>query len=514
MAYLGDMLVSNKLITQDQLNFALKRQQITKEKLGKILVKSGFIDDYTLSEFLIKKHNVLKYEKDFLTIPATLQKKYPLKFILESRVIPFKEENNTLLVGINDFNILTEIEVIGQKIGKKIVPYFFKDAMFEKIITELSNFPYGVKDYTFISFQSFSTGKLSENFTLSEFLKVINEFDKSINYLILLEGESPVVRKSRSIYDLIFKVFTKKDILNFIKEITDDAIRKKLIQENFVIIKKEMNNKYYNFTIVKNNNNFAIHIKHALTNVMDFENLGFKDDIKQYIARVPNGVTFFLAPLKHGKSSVFSSILSYYNKQKPFKIFSIDYKFEYDIFRNKSLITQIECKDQSEFSSKLKLALELEPDILFVSDIPDVQTLEIVLNMAESGVSVFASMDGSSVVGMFEKISITAGDAAGYYLNKLSDILSCIINMRLVPVKGVDRKILVYETIFNNFKLKKLVKEKNFNNIETQIKGTGDFVPIEKKMAELFLKGTIEYERGEAFCSDAELYKRYCNITS
>lgn len=514
MAYLGEELVGKKLITQEQLNSALKRQRITKEKLGKILVKLGYIDEKVLSEFLIQKHNVLKYEKDTLVIPATIQKKYPLKLILENRVIPFNEEGDNLFVGINDFNILSELDEIAKDFGKKIVPYFFSDAMFEKILTELSNFPYGVKDYIFTSFQSFAAGKLSENFTLSEFLKAISEFDKTINYLILLEGERPIVRKSRAIYNLIFKVLNKKDILNFIKEITDDAVRKRLIQNNFVIIKREMNNKSYNITIVKNKNSFAIHIKDALINALDFESLGFKEDIKQYITKVPRGITFFLAPFKHGKSTVFSSILNYYNKQKSFNIFYIDYKLEYDIPHNRSIITQVECETQAEFSSKLRLAFELDPDVLFVSDIPDVQTLDIILNMAESGVSVFASMDGSSVVGMFEKISIIAKDAVDYYLNKFSDMLSLIVNMRLVPVKGVDRKLLVYETIFNNFKLKKVVKEKNFHNIETQIKGTGDFVPIEKKMAELFLNGTIEYDTGEAFCSDIELYKRYCNITS
>jgi type IV pilus assembly protein PilB len=60
---LGELLIENKLITQEQLDEALKIQRKDGDLLGAILVNLGYLDDDILLDYLkmqgakIKMHN-------------------------------------------------------------------------------------------------------------------------------------------------------------------------------------------------------------------------------------------------------------------------------------------------------------------------------------------------------------------------------------------------------------------------------------------------------------------------
>lgn len=509
---LGEDLVAKGLITKEQLDISLERQKVTKERLGSILVKLGFITEHDLSNFLIKKYNVQKYTEETVKIPARLQKMVDFNYVEKYGIIPFKADDKNIYVGINSFKNLSEIDSLSQIFGKKFVPYFFVDSLFEKIMSDFYNFPYGIKDYEYEPFKVFSRGRLNPDYTLADFLKVLEEFDSSLKYIIFMEDERPICRKSRVIYRLAFDEIKRPKILEFIKQITDDDERKKLIREGYANFKKKLNNKMYTFLIFKSQDKFNIHLKDISSTVPDIEKLGFQEDIQKYLVQVPKGLTIFTAPHRHGKSTLFSSIVNLYNKTKPFNIVMIDTGNVNYIPQNKSVINIIECEEKKDISKKIKIVYELDPDVLFVSDIPDVETLDILLNICESGVSVFAAMDCGGIISFFEKIKMITADKSYYYLSRLADMVNAIINMRLVPLKGVDRQILVYEYLFNTFKLKKAIKENHFNYIDTQLKGTSEFIPLEKKLAEMFNKGHIEYEVAETFSNDIELFKSYANI--
>lgn len=512
MFLLGEELVSKKLITKEQLNTALEKQKLTKDKLGKLLIKLGIINEEVLRDFLSERYKVAVYNKNILTIPVNVQRAFDFSVIEKYGIIPFEITDGEIHAGINDFNVLSDMDEISQKIGKKIVPFFFMDSMYDKILSDLSKLTYGIKPYTFVSFQEYSKDKLSSGVNFESLVRTIVEFDSTINHLVLQENEPPLVRKQGTFYKLPSNAIDKRTILEFIKELTDESSRKRLVGEGFVKIKKSFAKNSYNVSIIKNKASYVLHVLSVLSDIPDFENLGFKNDILTYIAQVPKGINLFIAPNNHGKSTSFASIINYYNKIKAFNIFSLEKSINYEIVSNKSHVTQIECSETSEFSKRLSIAYDVEPDIVFVSDVPDLKTLEIILNLAESGISVFVSLECSTITSAIEKMVMMADKHENHYLTRLADLFKIIVNFRLVPVKGIEKRVLVYEFVYNVFKLKKAIKERNFNYINSQVKGTNDYVPLEKKLGELFLRGVIEHDVGEMFSNDKELFKNYTSV--
>ncbi|HEY6094927.1 MAG TPA: GspE/PulE family protein, partial [Gallionellaceae bacterium] len=99
---LGDLLVSQKLISNEQLNLALDQQKHSGRKLGRVLVENGFVSEDQISEALAKQLNIpyinLKYYNVNLDVVRSLPESQARRF----RALVLEERNGTLLVGMTD----------------------------------------------------------------------------------------------------------------------------------------------------------------------------------------------------------------------------------------------------------------------------------------------------------------------------------------------------------------------------------------------------------------------------
>ncbi len=99
---LGDLLVQQKLLSQDQLKFALEEQKRSGRKLGRVLVDNAFVSEDQISEALAKQLNIpyinLKYYNVNLEVVRRLSESHARRF----RALALEERNGALLVGMGD----------------------------------------------------------------------------------------------------------------------------------------------------------------------------------------------------------------------------------------------------------------------------------------------------------------------------------------------------------------------------------------------------------------------------
>ena len=99
---LGDLLIQQKLITEDQLNDALEQQKSIKLKLGRILVEMGFVTEENISATLAKQLSL-----PFVDIRKFAIKPEVVRLISESdarrlHAIVLENSNDGFLVGMTD----------------------------------------------------------------------------------------------------------------------------------------------------------------------------------------------------------------------------------------------------------------------------------------------------------------------------------------------------------------------------------------------------------------------------
>jgi len=105
---LGERLIANGLINQDQLKLALEEQKKTGEPLGEVFQKLGYVSEEEILSILAEQAGVERINlDDYVSEPEALRL-VPEAFARSHTVIPLFKENNCLTVAIADpFDIMT-----------------------------------------------------------------------------------------------------------------------------------------------------------------------------------------------------------------------------------------------------------------------------------------------------------------------------------------------------------------------------------------------------------------------
>ena len=101
---IGDLLIENKLISEQQLELALAEQKKTRRKLGKTLIDLGYIEEYTLLELLSEQLSISYLSLKQYPINEAIFHKLPEIQARRFRAIALSEENGKILVGMADPN--------------------------------------------------------------------------------------------------------------------------------------------------------------------------------------------------------------------------------------------------------------------------------------------------------------------------------------------------------------------------------------------------------------------------
>jgi hypothetical protein len=125
---LGELLINEGLLTNEQLEEALKCQVIFGIKLGSSLIELGFIDEISLVKLLSKKLGVPAVtQKELTEIPHSIYSLLPSAVAEKYRALPFKLENRRLSVAMSDPTDFKAIDEISFVTGHIIQPFIAPD---------------------------------------------------------------------------------------------------------------------------------------------------------------------------------------------------------------------------------------------------------------------------------------------------------------------------------------------------------------------------------------------------
>jgi len=111
---LGKMLVESNLLTEEQLKMAMDFQKSVGGKLGAIIVKLGFIEDQTLTNFIARQQGFPVVNLDELVLPENLVKRIPRKLIEKHHVVPIRYHDGVLTIATSDpfdYEAIEEIQL-------------------------------------------------------------------------------------------------------------------------------------------------------------------------------------------------------------------------------------------------------------------------------------------------------------------------------------------------------------------------------------------------------------------
>jgi twitching motility protein PilT len=171
--------------------------------------------------------------------------------------------------------------------------------------------------------------------------------------------------------------------------------------------------------------------------------------ILEKISSLRRGLVLVVGATGNGKSTTLASMIEYINTTRRAHIITIEEPIEYLFKNDKSVISQREVGvDTESFSKATVAAVRQDPDVIFVGEMRDKETVDTALKAAETGHLVLSSMHTmDSINAIARLVAFYPTDQEANIRKRLSNCLVSVIALRLIPQKDHIGRIPAVEVL-------------------------------------------------------------------
>jgi twitching motility protein PilT len=193
---------------------------------------------------------------------------------------------------------------------------------------------------------------------------------------------------------------------------------------------------------------------------------------------------------------------------------TIEDPIEYIFEQKHSMISQREIgRDLKSFPQGLKEMLRQDPDIIFVGEMRDPETIAMTLMAAETGHLVFSTLHTRDATGTITRILdyFPAGRQAEVR-NQLSLGLAYIVCQKLIPKKDAGGRIVAMEILNNNYACANLIRvgkvEQIYSQLQTKTQDKPDekMTTLERHLAMLVKQDKIDLLEAKKWVNDIKCF--------
>ena len=168
--------------------------------------------------------------------------------------------------------------------------------------------------------------------------------------------------------------------------------------------------------------------------VPQWETLGIPPVVVEWI-RKPNGLILIVGPNNSGKTTTLNSLVEQINQERDAVIICLERPIEYIHKDIKSVIKQREVgSDTLSFAEAVRRAMRQDPDVIVVGEVEDAETVQVVLNAAETGNLVLASLHATNTIQAIDRfISLCPPQQRAQICFQLASCLQGVLAQYLLP---------------------------------------------------------------------------------
>ena len=417
---IGDLLLKEGLITQDQLNKALQEQRHNGTRVGYNLVKLGYVKETDLTRMLARQHKMPAVDLTKFQVDPRIAKLIPAELALKHSVLPLKRDGRTLTVAMSDPATMSVLDDI-------------------KFITRLDIFPVIAGEFTLRNAitKFYESGEAQMETLLNDIadnddIEILeSEAEDPANAGMALIDEAPVVKLINALMtdalkkgasDIHFECFEKELRVRYridgaLQEIMKPPIKMRpalisrfKIMANLNIaerrvpqdgrIKLKIGSKVIDFRVSTLPTLFGEKVvlrildKGNLT--LDLGTFGIEPRAERELMEAisnPYGMVLVTGPTGSGKTTTLYSALSKINNIDV-NIMTAEDPVEYNLFGINQVLVRTDIG--MTFAAALKAFLRQDPNIIMLGEIRDLETGGIAIKAALTGHLVLSTLHTNS----------------------------------------------------------------------------------------------------------------------
>jgi len=311
-------------------------------------------------------------------------------------------------------------------------------------------------------------------------------------------GRPPVLRLNGKMRQLETKVLVPEDTLALMKSITPERNQQELQEEgttDFGFAFGEAGR--FRVSAYHQKGNVSIVLRLIPSKLLTFEEIGLPK-IVQSLCRRPRGIFLVTGPTGSGKTTTLATMINYVNVELDRHIVTVEDPIEYYHSHKKSVISQREVgSDVPSFGEALRRVLRMDPDVILVGEMRDLETMESAIRAAETGHLVFSTVHTTGAQGTVNRIiDAFPVNQQEQIRVQLSTNLLAVLSQVLLPRLGVSGRVAGYEFLVVNPAISNLIRENKTYRIDSSIQTGKKFGMqlLDEHLWALYADGAISAE--------------------
>ncbi len=406
---IGELLVSEGLITIEQLNDALDQQHQSSERIGSILVRKGLIDEDTLLEFLSRQFQLPTVNPVRLNISKEVLEMVPMNIVTKYQVVPFGVVGSVLhlamadpgnLFVIDDVRFITRknirIHVASETSIKQVTDQLYDDA--EEHLEEVMDMIRDEVDMNVVdTYEDIDLSQLENAAGQAPVVKLVNlvlmDAIRKGASDIHIEPYEKALRVRFRIDGVLYEIMRpplqlKNAIISRLKIMSHlDIAERRLPQDGRIKLRAKGRELDFRVSVMPTlyGEKIVLRLLDRSSLQLDMTRLGFEDDqLKAFREGIysPWGMILVTGPTGSGKTTTLYSALTELNRTS-LNISTAEDPVEYSL----AGVNQVQVHESIglNFAAALRSFLRQDPDIIMVGEIRDFETAEVAIKAALTG---------------------------------------------------------------------------------------------------------------------------------
>jgi twitching motility protein PilT len=230
---------------------------------------------------------------------------------------------------------------------------------------------------------------------------------------------------------------------------------------------------------------------------------GFKElmlpEVVSTLADRPRGLVLVTGPTGSGKSTTLAAMIDKINRERRQHILTIEDPIEYIHPHKQCIVNQREVlSDTHGFGPALRAALREDPDVVYIGEMRDLETVESALRIAETGHLTFATLHTNSAAQTINRIiDVFPAHQQTQIRTQLSMVLEGIVCQSLLPRADGHGRVVAIEVLIPTPAIRNLIREDKVHQIYASMQAGQEKVgtqTLNQALASLYYAGAITLE--------------------
>jgi twitching motility protein PilT len=285
-------------------------------------------------------------------------------------------------------------------------------------------------------------------------------------------GQPPVIRhhgRMRKL-DIGGAILDNDDTTGLMKSITPDRCQQELQQKggaDFAI--EYLDGVRFRVAVFKQKQTVGLVMRRIPSQFLTFEQLRTPEAIRSLIIR-PRGLLLVTGPTGSGKTTSLASMINFINDNYDRHIITLEDPIEYFHKHKKSTVNQREIGiDVPDFKEGIRRALRMDPDVILVGEMRDLETIRAALEAAETGHLVFGTLHTSGAASTVDRVvTVFPENEQDQIRTQLAGSLIGVLSQALLPRKP-EGLIAAYEMMVVTPAIRNLIRENKTYRIDSSV---------------------------------------------